>query len=102
MHGLTVVADKYDVVDIRTVQIDEVVVLLRHFARHEALVLQRVARHDASCDGLLNFVIEFLHGADALLGGAVLVAPDGQRSAPETRAREVPVVQVLKPVAKAA
>ena len=88
-------------IHIRTVQVDLVVVLLRHIARHETIVLQRVTLHESSLNSLLDLIVEFLYRANADLL-TILVAPDGQRGAPETGTREVPVVQVLQPVAEAA
>ena len=60
LHGLALVADEHDVVHIGAVQVNAVVVLLRHVAGHEALCLQRVLGHDAGLDGLFYLVVEFL------------------------------------------
>ena len=48
---------------------------------------------------LLNLIVKFLYGADAQLV-ALVIAPYGQRSAPVAAAAQVPVIQVLKPLAK--
>ena len=80
-------------------EVNLIIVLLTVVANNKTLVLQWVALHDASGNRLLDFCIELLQAADALLA-TVLIAPDRQRSTPETRTREVPVVQVLQPVAE--
>ena len=59
-----------------------VIILLGEIARHKALVLHRVALHHAGSNSLLDLGIKLLKRAYALLA-AVLVAPDGQRGAPE-------------------
>ena len=61
LHGFTTLRDEHDIVDVWTVKVDLVVVLLRHIARHETIVLQRVRGHKASLDSLLYLVIEFLY-----------------------------------------
>ena len=93
---------QHDIIHIRTVQVNAVVVLLAHIARHKALGLQRVLCHHASLHGLLNLVVELFNAADADLLACVAVAPDRQRCAPIAAAAEVPVVQVLQPFAEAA
>ena len=100
LHRLATLADQDDVIDIRTVQVNLVVVLFRHVTRHKAILLQRIVLHDASLDGFLDFIVQFLDRADANLL-TVLRAPDGQRCTPETATAEVPVVQVVEPVAEA-
>ena len=82
-------------------EINLVIVLLRPVTGNEALILQRVRLHETSLYSLLNFIIEFLYTTDTDFF-AVLIAPDRQRGSPETRTREVPIIQVLQPVAKAA
>ena len=82
-------------------QVDLVVVRLRHIARNESIVLQWVRSHEACLHSLLDLIVEFLDRADADLL-TILIAPDRQRCAPETGTREVPVVQVLQPVAETA
>ena len=59
-----------------------------------------VILHKSRLDGFIYLGTEFVHAADADLFGAVLGAPDGQRCAPITRAREVPVHQIFEPVAE--
>ena len=100
-HRLSLAAHEHDVVNIGAVQVDAVVVLLAVVAGGEALVAQRIARHQACGDGFINGLIKFGHRADAARL-AVLGAPDGQRSAPIAAATQVPVVEVLQPLAKAA
>ena len=80
-------------------QVYALIVLLRHIARYESVSFQRIFLHDAHFDGLLYLVIEFLHATDAALF-ALFATPNGKRCAPETRTRQVPVVQIVKPVAK--
>ena len=101
LHRFAAIADQQDVVDIRTVHVNLVVVLLRHIARNEAFVFQRVALHNTGSNSLLDFTVELFEASDALLL-AVLTAPDGQRCTPEARTREVPVVQVVEPITKTA
>ena len=101
MHRLALIVDQHDVVHVRTVQVYLVVVLLRIVSGNESPVLQGIALHHTSLHGLLYLAIEFVHRTDALLS-AILVAPDRQRRTPEARARQVPVVEVLQPVAKPA
>ena len=83
LHRLTRFRNQHDIIYIRTVQINLVVVLLRHIARHKALLLQRVACHYASSHCLLYLVVEFLYASDAHLL-AILTTPDRQWSTPET------------------
>ena len=82
IHGLALVVDKNNIVDIRTVEVYAVIILLGEIARHKALVLHRVALHHAGSNSLLDLGIKLLKRAYALLT-TVLVAPDGQRGAPE-------------------
>ena len=56
--------------------------------------------HEACLDGLLDLVAQLFDAADADFFLAVLGAPDGQRCAPVTRTRQVPVDEVLQPVAE--
>ena len=102
LHRLAVGGCQHDFIDIRTMQVDSVVVRLRHIAWHETLVFQRVRRHYASLDSLFDFVVKFLDRPDAFLGFALFVAPNRQWCTPETATRKVPVVQVFEPVAKSA
>ena len=81
-------------------QVYLVVVLLAHITRHKALILQQVALHKACLDALLNLIIQLFNAADADFL-TILRAPDRQRSTPEARTAQIPVVQVLKPVAEA-
>ena len=82
MHRLALVVYKYYIVYIRTMEVDAVVVLLRVVARYEALVLHRIALHNAGCYRLLYLGIQLFERTDALLA-TVLVAPDRQRCSPE-------------------
>ena len=99
LHWLTALAHEHDVVNIRAMEVDLVIVLLRIITGNESFVFQWVALHHSGSYSLFNLVVEFLHTANALLL-TVLIAPDRQRSTPIARAREVPVVEVLKPVAE--
>ena len=65
LHLLARGRNEEDVIDIRTVQVDLVVVLLRHVARNEALVFQQIALHDTSLDGFLYLVVQLFYTADA-------------------------------------
>ena len=100
LHGLPAWANQADIVNVWAMQVYEVVIGLAHVARHEAFLLQRILVHHTGLDSLFYFAVEFLKASDAQLF-AVLTAPDGERCTPETRAREVPVVQVVEPVAEA-
>ena len=100
LHRLATLTDEYDMVYIRTMQIDLVIVLLAHIAEHKAIILQRITLHHTSLHSLLDLVIEFLHTTDADFL-TILIAPYRQWRSPETGTGEVPVVQVLQPVAEA-
>ena len=102
MQRLSALAHEDDVVDIRTVQINAVVVLLTHIAGHEALGLKGILLHETSSNSFLNLVVEFFDRAYADFLAGVAIAPDGQRCAPVAAAAEVPVVEVLEPLAEAA
>ena len=90
-HGLAAVADQDDAVDIRAMEVEVFVV-----------ASVGIRGHETGLDGLLNLGAQLLHAAYALLFLAVLGAPDGQRGTPVAAAREVPVDDVLQPVAEAA
>ena len=81
-------------------EVDAVVVLLAHVRGVEALFLQGIGAHDARRDSLLHFGVEFGRAADADLFLAVFRAPYRQGSAPETASAEVPVLDILKPLAE--
>ena len=101
-HLAAAVRHKEDIVHIRPVKIDEIIVLQGHVLRIEAFVLQGVGGHDAGLDGLLDLVVKLIYRADAFFLPAVFSAPDGQRSAPVAAAAEVPVLDVLQPHSEAA
>ena len=101
LHGLTILRHQYDMVNIRTMEVNLVVVLFRHVTRHETVILQRIALHESSLHSLFDFVVELLHRTDTDLL-AIFVAPDGQWCSPETATREVPVIQILQPVTETA
>ena len=90
-----------DLVHVRPVQVDAGEVLGAVVLRIEALILQGIGRHDAGRHRLLDLGVELGNGADADLLAAVLGAPDGQRRAPEAAAAQVPVLDVLEPLAEA-
>ncbi len=102
IHGLARRGHKHYVVDIGTVQIDFLVVFGRIIARHESFVGKRIRRHNAGSHSLLYLGIQRGHAVDAHFLRTILSTPYRQRSAPETAAREVPVLQILKPFAEAA
>ena len=97
-HLFTAGRHQENAVDIRPVQVYLIVVVQAHVGRVEALVLQRIGGHYAGGNRLLNFVIQFLYGADANLFFAVFRAPDGQRRAPVAGTGKVPVLDVLQPL----
>ena len=82
IHRFALVVDEHNIVDIRAVEINLVVVLLRIVTHNEALVLEWVALHHTGSNRLLYLVVEFLHRANALLA-SILVTPNRQRRAPE-------------------
>ena len=102
LHRLALRRCKHDRIDIGTVQVDILnrVVLLRHIADLEVLV--GILGHIACRDTLLNLRHKLLNRTYALKLRAVLGSPNRQRRTPETRTREVPVVQILQPLTKAA
>ena len=79
-----------------------VVILQGHIGRVKALFLERIGSHDAGGNRFFYLCVELLQGADALFLLAVFRAPDGQRRAPVAAAAQVPVLDVLQPLAKAA
>ena len=83
-------------------EVDALVILLIVFAGHESGFLIRILCHDAGCNSLLDFGIEMLDAVDYHLLRAVLRAPDGERGTPVAAAREVPVLQILEPLAETA
>ena len=94
-------ADKLDVIHIRTMEVNLLVIVLLHQSRNKALLLERILCHHTGSNGLLNLVIEFLDRTDAQFLAGVTVAPDRQWCAPVARTAEVPVIEVLEPCAKA-
>ena len=60
LHRLACGRHQFNIVHVRTVHVDTVIVLLAHVAGHEAFLLQRVALHDASLDSILNLIVELL------------------------------------------
>ena len=95
-------ADQEYLVHVGTVEVDLVVIVLGHVRGVEAAVAERVGGHEAGGDGLVDLGIKLLDGADADLFLAVLAAPDRERRAPVAAAAEVPVLDVLQPLAEAA
>ena len=81
---LSALAHQHNLVDIRTVQVNLIVVLLTHVAGNESFVFQRVRFHHTCLDGFLNLGIKLFERTDADFLTRLLVAPDRQRSAPET------------------
>ena len=100
-HRLAIGGRQHYFIDIRTMQVDFVVVRLRHIANHKALVFQWVTSHYACLNRLFDFVVKFLDRPDAFFSFALFVAPNRQRGTPETATRKVPVVQVFEPIAEA-
>ena len=100
-HRLALRRDEDDLIDIGAVQVDAVgrVVLLRHVAHAE--LREGILLHHARGDRLLDLGHELPDRTDALHLRAVLGDPDRQGRAPEARTREVPVVEVLEPLAEA-
>ena len=99
LHRLACGRNEDDVVNVRTVEINLVVVSLAVVARNEAFFLPGVRLHETGGNRFLNFIVEFFNAANAqfLL---VVATPDRQRSAPVAATAEVPVVEVLEPLAE--
>ena len=97
-HFHSVRRNQEDVVHEGTVQIYFFVIFRGVVANNEILV--RVGSHETGSHRLFNFANQLLHRADAKLLCSVFGSPDGKGSSPIPRAREVPVDQVLQPVAK--
>ena len=64
--------------------IDLIIILLRHILRIEALGSERILSHETGSDSLLDLSIEFLDRTDALSLLAVLSLPYRKRSTPVT------------------
>ena len=81
-------------------QVYLVIIGLTVISWHKAFILQRIALHKTSGNRLLYLIIEFSQTTDTLRI-TVFVTPNRQRSSPETRTGEIPIIQILQPVAKA-
>ena len=102
LHRATRRRYENDVVDIRTVQVDFLIVFLGIVTRNEAFILQGIGGHHAGGYRFLNFIPESLHGVNDEFLGSIFGAPYGQRGAPIARAGQVPVLKVLKPFSETA
>ena len=100
LHGFAGRRDEYDGVNIRTMEVDDrrIVVSLAVIARF--MVRPRVCFHETGLDGFVYFYKEFGNRTDANLFGSIFGTPDRKRSSPVTRAGEVPVVEVIEPLAE--
>ena len=65
-HRLSCVVYEYDVVHVRAVEVDAVVVFLTVIAHDETAFLKRIALHNACTDGFFYLVVEFFYRSDAL------------------------------------
>ena len=92
---------KLDVINVRTVQVNLVIVLLAVVTRNETFILIWVACHDTGSNSLLNLVVKFLYRTDAD-SLAILTGPDRERSTPVAATAKVPVIEVLEPLAETA
>ena len=101
-HRLAGGRHQYDTVHVWTVHVYLLVVLAAHVAGDETVLGDGVLGHHAGCHSLVYFAAQFLVAADYHLLGAIIRTPDRQRSAPVARARQVPVLHVLQPLAEAA
>ena len=68
----------------------------------EFLLTVGVVLHKPGCNGLVNLIAQLIYAADANLFFAIFGAPDGQRGAPVAAAAQVPVHDILQPVAETA
>ncbi len=102
LHALAARAHEEDVIHIRAMEVDLVVVRLRHVGRVEALRLKRILRHETGFHRLLYFVVKFFYGAYADLFPAVFGTPYGKWSSPIAAAAEIPVLDVLQPLSETA
>ena len=59
-------------------------------------------RHKSCLDRFGNFSFDLSNRANTLFLCTIFFAPDRQRGSPVTRTRQVPIHQILEPVAKAA
>ena len=100
-QDMSCLADELDIIHVRTVEVNLLVIIFLHQAGHKTLFLEWVLLHDSSCNSFLDLVIEFLDGANAQFLAGVTIAPDGQWCTPIARTAEVPIVEVFKPSAKA-
>ena len=100
VHRLARRAHQHDIIYVGTVQVDCRVVLLRHIAHLELRV--GILGHHARRNSLLDLRNQLLNRADALHLRAILRSPDRQRSTPEARTRQVPIVQILQPLTETA
>ena len=98
MHGLSLGPRQYPIVHKRTVQVDSRVVGLRHVARNK--ICQGIGLHVARRYAAFEFSAQLLKRTYADLVLAVFASPNRERNSPVSAAAEVPVVEVLEPVAK--
>ena len=81
------------------VQVNLVVVLTAHIASHETF--QRIVVHVACCNRFFNLLLQLLYTTDTDVFIAFFGAPNRQWDAPESRAAQVPIVEVFKPIPEA-
>ena len=99
LHWLTRLADQNNIINVRTVQVYFVVVFLRHISWHKALVFQWIWLHEACSHWFFYFIVEFFYTSDTDFF-SFFWSPNRQRSTPEAWTWQVPVIEVVKPVAK--
>ena len=81
-------------------QIDQIIVAFGHVADDEAL--ERIVLLESGSDGSFDFIVQLFNRTDDDFFGFVFSTPNRERNAPIARARQVPVVGVLEPVAETA
>ena len=100
LHGFAGRGDEGDRVHVRTVKINDrrIVVLLAVIAHF--VVRPRVRFHEACLHRFLDFIEQFCDGTDTNFLGTIFGTPDRQRRSPITRTGEIPVVEVIEPLAE--
>ena len=99
LHGFAILVDQNDIIYVWAMQVYLIIIFFWIVAWNKAIVFQRIALHDSCSHTLLYLSIEFFYASYALLI-AFIVSPDRKRSSPETWTWEVPVIQILQPIAE--
>ncbi len=76
LHRLTVFRHQYDIVYIRTVKVNLIIVLFSIFARNETFILVRVGFHKSGNYRFFYFIIKFFYRLDTLFICIIFRAPN--------------------------